>query len=82
MQGDLLERLRHADTHSQQRVMGSRIFGEAADHIEALEAWKAEAMEVLRWYADAEPVQLYRDFEIADYQSRARRLVEKEDGRG
>lgn len=34
---DLIERLRHADIHSQQRVLGSRIFGEAADRIESLE---------------------------------------------
>jgi len=33
----LVERLREADTNSQQRVLGSRIFGEAADRIEALE---------------------------------------------
>lgn len=31
----LVERLRHADQHSPQRVFGSRIFGEAADAIEA-----------------------------------------------
>lgn len=34
---DLVERLRHADVHSQQRVLGSRIFGEAADRIAELE---------------------------------------------
>ena len=33
----LVERLRNADTNSQQRAWGSRIFGEAADRIEALE---------------------------------------------
>lgn len=37
MAGELVERLRHADTHSQQRFLGSRIFGEAADRIESLE---------------------------------------------
>lgn len=47
----LAQRLRDADIHSQQRVMGCRIFGEAADRIEALEAWKAEAMEVLEPFA-------------------------------
>jgi len=35
---DLIERLRHADAHSQQRVLGSRIFSEAADEIERLRA--------------------------------------------
>lgn len=33
---DLVERLRDADRGSQQRVFGSRIFGEAADEIERL----------------------------------------------
>lgn len=33
---DLIERLRHADAHSQQRVLGSRIFSEAADEIERM----------------------------------------------
>jgi hypothetical protein len=51
---DLVERLRHADTHSQQRVMGSRIFGEAADLIAALERQLAEARaEAERWAAQA-----------------------------
>lgn len=45
---DLIERLRHADTHSQQRVLGSRIFGEAADRIEALERKNAAMREALR----------------------------------
>ena len=36
MPTDICERLRHADVHSQQRVLGSRIFGETADTIEAL----------------------------------------------
>lgn len=39
---DVVERLRHADVHSQQRVLGSRIFGEAADLIEAQRADLAE----------------------------------------
>jgi chromosome segregation ATPase len=34
---DLVERLRDADRGSQQRVFGSRIFGEAADEIERSE---------------------------------------------
>lgn len=38
MTDDLKARLRDADRNSQQRVLGSRIFGEAADRIEALEA--------------------------------------------
>lgn len=38
----LIERLRNADTNSQQRVLGSRIFGEAADLLEALEREKEE----------------------------------------
>lgn len=33
---DLVERLRDADANSQQRILGSRIFGEAADEIERL----------------------------------------------
>lgn len=32
----LIERLRDADAHSQQRILGSRIFGEASDEIERL----------------------------------------------
>lgn len=40
---DIVERLRHADIHSQQRVWGSRIFGEAADCIESLRAELAKA---------------------------------------
>lgn len=38
MSDDLVKRLRDADQHSQQRILGSRIFGEAADRITALEA--------------------------------------------
>lgn len=38
MPTDICERLRNADVHSQQRVWGSRIFGEAADTIESLRA--------------------------------------------
>lgn len=34
----LVERLRDADVHSQQRFWGGRIFGEAADEIERLRA--------------------------------------------
>lgn len=48
---DLVERLRDADANSQQRVLGSRIFGEAADRIEALETRLAETMEALRPFA-------------------------------
>lgn len=48
----------------------------AADRIEALEAWKAEAMEVLRPFAsDISMCAVNADYEAA------RRLVEKEDGR-
>lgn len=39
----LVERLRHADQHSPQRVFGSRIFGDAADAIEALSRDLAKA---------------------------------------
>ena len=49
----------------------------AADRLEALEAWKAEAMEVLR--AVAEDGELFGRPD--KYQIAARRLVEKEDGR-
>jgi hypothetical protein len=38
----LIERLRFADINSQQRVLGSRIFCEAADRLEALEREKEE----------------------------------------
>lgn len=41
--GDLIERLRNADTNSQQRVLGSRIFGEAAEEITHLRAALADA---------------------------------------
>ena len=44
----LIERLRDADINSQQRVLGSRIFGEAADRIEAAEAREARLSEALR----------------------------------
>ena len=43
----LVERLREADTYSQQRVLRSRIFGEAADRIEAIEAREARLSEAL-----------------------------------
>ncbi|WP_313522434.1 hypothetical protein [Shinella sp.] len=59
MAGELVERLRHADAHSQQRVLGSGIFGEAADRIEALErenatlrAEKAAIIEKAAFIAD------------------------------
>jgi hypothetical protein len=55
--------------------MGGRIFGEAADRIEALEAWKAEALEVLR------PLSKLADGKANLLANAARRLVEKEDGR-
>ncbi|QRY69220.1 hypothetical protein JVX98_13445 [Ensifer sp. PDNC004] len=42
---DLVERLRHADANSQQRILGSRIFREAADRIEHLEAENAKWIE-------------------------------------
>lgn len=42
---ELVERLRDADRNSVQRMNGSRIFGEAADRIEALTAQLAEARE-------------------------------------
>lgn len=45
---DLIERLRHADVHSQQRVFGSRIFGEAADLITSLERDAARYQEARR----------------------------------
>ena len=44
--GDLVERLRSADMNSQQRVLGSRIFGEAADEITRLRAALADAQVV------------------------------------
>lgn len=44
--GDLVERLRSADMNSQQRVLGSRIFGEAADEITNLRAALADAQAV------------------------------------
>lgn len=48
----LVERLRHADQHSPQRVFGSRIFGEAADAIEALSRDLAEARAALERQTD------------------------------
>ena len=47
---DLIERLRDADRHSQQRVLGSRIFGEAADRIAALEAENERLREALEQF--------------------------------
>jgi hypothetical protein len=44
----LVERLRDADRGSVQRSLGSRIFGEAADRIEALQRSNAEKDEALR----------------------------------
>lgn len=44
---DLVERLRNADIHSQQRVLGSRIFGEAADEIARLQRELDEARELI-----------------------------------
>lgn len=44
---DLIERLRHADAHSQQRVLGSRIFGAAADEIQRLRSAMQEACNLL-----------------------------------
>jgi len=41
----IVERLRAADENSQQRIMGSRIFGEAADEIERLTAALKKANE-------------------------------------
>ena len=41
----LVSELRHADQHSQQRVWGSRIFGEAADALDAMARELAEARE-------------------------------------
>jgi hypothetical protein len=43
---DLVERLRSADMNSQQRVLGSRIFGEAADEITRLRAALSDAQVV------------------------------------
>jgi len=43
---DLVERLRSADMNSQQRALGSRIFGEAADEITRLRAALADAQAV------------------------------------
>ena len=43
----LVERLRDADRGSVQRSLGSRIFGEAADRIEALQRSNAEKDEAL-----------------------------------
>jgi hypothetical protein len=40
---DIVKRLRDADRDSVQRALGSRIFGEAADRIRALEAALREA---------------------------------------
>lgn len=47
MTDDLVERLRHADQHSVQRMNGSRIFGEAADAILKLQAEIARCHERL-----------------------------------
>lgn len=58
-------------------IPASDLRKEAADRIEVLEAWKAEAMEVLR--AVAEDGELFGHPD--KYQIAARRLVEKEDGR-
>ncbi|WP_159975933.1 MULTISPECIES: hypothetical protein [unclassified Novosphingobium] len=44
----LVERLRDADQNSQQRIMGSRIFCEAADLIESQAAEIARLREALR----------------------------------
>ena len=43
---DLVERLRSADMNSQQRALGSRIFGEAADEITRLRAALSDAQAV------------------------------------
>lgn len=71
-----------------------RVMADAADRIEALEAWKAEAMEVLRRHrGNTVPVMKALmatgsrdDLVLADDVHRAddaaRRLVEKEDGHG
>ena len=44
MGDDLVNRLRHADASSMQKALGSGIFGEAADRIEAAEAALKEAV--------------------------------------
>lgn len=59
---DLVERLRDADANSQQRVWGSRIFGEAADRIEALERENAELATKLM-HAEARAIPTGRDLE-------------------
>lgn len=47
MSDDLVKRLRDADENSQQRVLGSRIFCEAAARIEELEAENARLRDCL-----------------------------------
>lgn len=54
---------------------------EAADRIEALEAWKAEAMEVLRAIKDVQFPGWEAQTAVDYCRDAARRLVEKEDGR-
>ena len=51
MSSELVERLKHAHQHSQQRVLGSHIFGEAAARIEALEAENARLRKALEPFA-------------------------------
>ena len=56
---DIVERLHDADQHSQQRILGSRIFGEAADEIERLRAIVDRTMtdhQRLLWRDDVEGI--------------------------
>jgi len=64
--GDLVERLRSADMNSQQRVLGSRIFGEAADEITRLRAALADAQAV-GFAAGVEAAAKYIDRRVNNY---------------
>lgn len=55
---DLITRLRDADANSVQRCLGSRIFGEAADRIEALEAAIARQASAVRTLQKCEEAEI------------------------
>ncbi len=77
MSSELVERLKHAHQHSQQRVLGSHIFGEAAARIEALEAENARKDEALKRVEWALTKQSLTDKErVQDALSVARRARE------
>jgi len=64
-------------TYQRRVITGPDSIEHIAAYIEALEAWKAEAMEALRTFAEDGELFGHPD----KYQIAARRLVEKEDGR-